>query len=227
MVRLVGVDLPRNKKIAYALTYIHGVGLTSAKKLVELANISLETRTSDLTTEEVVTLRQTLEDSDLKLEGDLRRFHGLNIKRLNEINCHRGKRHRNSLPVRGQRTRTNARSRRGSKKTVTGKKKKVLITILNLFEDSKITFIKFQETDLTQIGLNFLNKVYMSSFRGLRPDATGLIRLLKLYKKFPNAIIFDKERFLNISHTELDALLQQIISTFWCIPAVADRKSVV
>ena len=123
MVRLVGVDLPRNKRIAYALTYIHGIGLTSAKKLVELANISLETRTSDLTTEEVVALRQTLEESDLKLEGDLRRFNGLNIKRLNEINCHRGKRHRNNLPVRGQRTRTNARSRRGSKKTVTGKKK--------------------------------------------------------------------------------------------------------
>ena len=122
MVRLVGVDLPRNKKIAYALTYIHGIGLTSAKKLVELANIKLDTRSNDLTTEEVVALRQTLEDSDLRLEGDLRRFNGLNIKRLNEINCHRGKRHRNNLPVRGQRTRTNARSRRGSKKTVTGKK---------------------------------------------------------------------------------------------------------
>jgi small subunit ribosomal protein S13 len=123
MVRLVGVDLPRNKRIAYSLTYIHGIGLTSASKLVELANINVETRTSDLTTEEVVALRQTLEESDLKLEGDLRRFNGLNIKRLNEINCHRGKRHRNNLPVRCQRTRTNARSRRGSKKTVTGKKK--------------------------------------------------------------------------------------------------------
>ena len=123
MVRLIGVDLPRNKKIVYSLTYIHGIGLSSASKLVELANINVETRTSDLTTEEVVALRQTLEESDLKLEGDLRRFNGLNIKRLNEINCHRGKRHRNNLPVRGQRTRTNARSRRGSKKTVTGKKK--------------------------------------------------------------------------------------------------------
>lgn len=123
MVRLVGVDLPRNKRIVYSLTYIHGIGLTSARKFVKLANISLEKRTSDLTTEEVVVLRQILEESDLKLEGDLRRFNGLNIKRLNEINCHRGKRHRNNLPVRGQRTRTNARSRRGSKKTVTGKKK--------------------------------------------------------------------------------------------------------
>ena len=123
MIRLVGVDLPRNKRIAYSLTYIHGIGLASAKKIVELANISPEKRTNDLTTEETVILRQTLEDSDLKLEGDLRRFNGLNIKRLNEINCHRGKRHRNNLPVRGQRTRTNARSRRGSKRTVTGKKK--------------------------------------------------------------------------------------------------------
>jgi small subunit ribosomal protein S13 len=123
MVRLVGVDLPRNKRIAYSLTYIHGIGLTSAKKIVEIAKINPETRTSDLTTEETIALRQTLEDSDLKFEGDLRRFNGLNIRRLNEINCHRGKRHRNSLPVRGQRTRTNARSRRGSKKTVTGKKK--------------------------------------------------------------------------------------------------------
>nr|UZC30213.1 ribosomal protein S13 [Entomoneis sp.] len=123
MVRLVGVDLPRNKRIAYALTYIHGIGLTSARKIVEIANINPEIRTNDLTTEQTVALRQTLEESDLKLEGDLRRFNGLNIKRLNEINCHRGKRHRNNLPVRGQRTRTNARSRRGSKKTVTNKKK--------------------------------------------------------------------------------------------------------
>ena len=123
MVRLVGVDLPRNKRISYALTYIHGIGITSAKKIVETVNISPETRTNDLTTEETIALREVLENIDLKLEGDLRRFNGLNIKRLNEINCHRGKRHRNSLPVRGQRSRTNARSRRGAKKTVTGKKK--------------------------------------------------------------------------------------------------------
>lgn len=123
MVRLVGVDLPRQKKILYALTYIHGIGLTTAKDIIQTANIDSETRIYDLTTEQTVALRQTLEESNLKLEGDLRRFNGLNIKRLNEINCHRGKRHRNSLPVRGQRTRTNARSRRGAKKTVTGKKK--------------------------------------------------------------------------------------------------------
>ena len=90
------------------------------KELYILLHISMELV---LHLQETVVLRQTLEDSDLKLEGDLRRFNELNIKRLNEINCHRGKRHRNSLPVRGQRTRTNARTRRGSKKTVTGKKK--------------------------------------------------------------------------------------------------------
>ena len=123
MVRLVGVDLPRNKRIVYSLTYIHGIGLTSAKKITQLAQVDPEKRTNDLTTEETVALRQTLENIDLKLEGDLRRYNGLNIKRLNEINCHRGKRHRNNLPVRGQRTRTNARSRRGPKKTVTNKKK--------------------------------------------------------------------------------------------------------
>ena len=125
MVRLVGVDLPRNKRVAYALTSIHGIGLTSARKIISLANVDSGTRTNDLTTEEIIALRQALEDPSLKLklEGDLRRFNGLNIKRLSEINCHRGKRHRNSLPVRGQRTRTNARARRGSKKTVTNKKK--------------------------------------------------------------------------------------------------------
>nr|YP_009497265.1 ribosomal protein S13 [Discostella pseudostelligera]AWT39978.1 ribosomal protein S13 [Discostella pseudostelligera] len=123
MVRLLGIDLPKNKRIEYALTYIHGIGLTSAKKIVQLAEISPETRTDDITTEQSVVLRNILENFELALEGDLRRFNGLNIKRLNEINCHRGKRHRNSLPVRGQRTRTNARSRRGAKKTVTGKKK--------------------------------------------------------------------------------------------------------
>ena len=123
MVRLVGVDLPRNKRVAYALTYIHGIGINTAKQIIKLAEISSDIRTNDLTTEQTVALRQTLENTDLRLEGDLRRFNGLNIKRLNEINCYRGKRHRNSLPVRGQRTRTNARSRRGAKKTVTGKKK--------------------------------------------------------------------------------------------------------
>jgi len=123
VVRLLGIDLPRNKRVVYALTYIHGVGLTTAKAIVKSANINVDSRTDNLTTEETVALRNVLEETNLKLEGVLRRFNGLNIKRLNEINCHRGKRHRNSLPVRGQRTRTNARTRRGSKKTVTNKKK--------------------------------------------------------------------------------------------------------
>ena len=120
---LLGIDLPKSKRIAYALTYIHGIGLTSAKNIIEQASIKPETRVNELTNSETIALREVLENSDLKFEGDLRRFNGLNIKRLNEINCHRGKRHRNSLPVRGQRTRTNARSRRGAKKTVTKKKK--------------------------------------------------------------------------------------------------------
>jgi small subunit ribosomal protein S13 len=123
VVRLLGVDLPRNKRIEYALTYIHGIGLTTAKQIVTNAEIDPARRTDDLSTDEIVALRNNLESLDLKLEGDLRRFNGLNIKRLNEINCHRGKRHRTSLPVRGQRTRTNARARRGSKKTVSSKKK--------------------------------------------------------------------------------------------------------
>jgi len=123
MVRLLGIDLPKNKRIAYALTYIHGIGLTSARDIIKQSKIKPETRVYELTNQETIALREALENSNLKLEGDLRRFNGLNIKRLNEINCHRGKRHRNSLPVRGQRTRTNARSRRGAKKTVTKKKK--------------------------------------------------------------------------------------------------------
>mgnify|MGYP000494986706 CR=1 FL=1 len=123
MARIAGINIPTKKRVEIALTYIHGIGMTTAQKLIELANISSETRVNDLTTEQTIELRKVLEETNLLLEGDLRRFNGLNIKRLNEINCHRGKRHRNSLPVRGQRTRTNARSRRGAKKTVTGKKK--------------------------------------------------------------------------------------------------------
>jgi len=123
VVRFVGIDLPKKKKIVYALTYIHGIGLTSATKIVELAKINPDTRTENLTTDEIIVIRDILEQMNAKLEGDLRRFNGLNVKRLIEINCFRGKRHRTSLPVRGQRTRTNARTRRGGKKTVSGKKK--------------------------------------------------------------------------------------------------------
>lgn len=123
MVRFVGIDLPKKKKIVYALTYIHGIGLTSATKIIESAKINPDTRTENLTTDEIIAIRDILDQMNLKLEGDLRRFNGLNVKRLIEINCFRGKRHRTSLPVRGQRTRTNARTRRGGKKTVSGKKK--------------------------------------------------------------------------------------------------------
>ena len=123
MVRIVGIDLPRNKTIAYALTYIHGIGLVSAKQILNRAKISSEIKTNDLTTDQTIALRKAIKNIDLKLEGDLRRFNVLNIKRLSEINCYRGKRHRNSLPVRGQRTRTNARARRGSKRTGPKKKK--------------------------------------------------------------------------------------------------------
>merc|ERR1711862_75119 len=123
VVRFVGIDLPKKKKIVYALTYIHGIGLTSATKIIESAKINPDTRTENLTTDEIIAIRDILDQMNLKLEGDLRRFNGLNVKRLIEINCFRGKRHRTSLPVRGQRTRTNARTRRGGKKTVSGKKK--------------------------------------------------------------------------------------------------------
>jgi len=123
MVRLLGIDLPRKKRIAYALTYIHGIGINSANNIVASAKINTDVRTQALTSEQIIALRMALENTNLKFEGDLRRFNGLNIKRLNEINCYRGKRHRNNLPVRGQRTRTNARFKRGAKKTVSGKKK--------------------------------------------------------------------------------------------------------
>jgi len=123
MVRLLGIDLPRNKKIEYALTYIHGIGLVTAKKIVSNSNISKECRTDNLTTREIIILRDNIDSVNLKLEGDLRRFNNLNIKRLSDINCYRGLRHRNNLPVHGQRTRTNARTKRGSKKTVARKKK--------------------------------------------------------------------------------------------------------
>nr|YP_010537625.1 ribosomal protein S13 [Tenuicylindrus belgicus]UYC31542.1 ribosomal protein S13 [Tenuicylindrus belgicus] len=123
MIRLVGVDLPNDKRIVYALTSIYGIGIVSAKKIIAEAQIDDSIRTKDLSVDQTIALKEALDNSDLKLEGDLRRFNGLNIKRLNEINCFRGQRHRNSLPARGQRTRTNARTRRGAKKTVTGKKK--------------------------------------------------------------------------------------------------------
>ena len=123
MARIAGVDLPRDKRIEIALTYIFGIGLTTSKEIIAATGISPDTRTRDLTEEEVVKLRETI-DKNHRVEGDLRREQSLNIKRLIEIGCYRGKRHRMGLPVRGQRTETNARTRKGPKRTVGAKKKK-------------------------------------------------------------------------------------------------------
>ena len=125
MTRIAGVDLPRDKRIEIALTYIFGIGLTTSKEIIAASGINPDTRTRDLTEEEVVKLRETI-DKNHRVEGDLRREQSFNIKRLIEIGCYRGKRHRMGLPVRGQRTKTNARTRKGPKRTVGAKKKKVM-----------------------------------------------------------------------------------------------------
>ena len=122
MVRIAGIDLPRTKRIEYALTKIFGIGIISAQEILEKASIDPNIRTNDLTDENVSKIREVIE-ANYQVESDLRRKVSLNIKRLSEINCVRGRRHRQQLPLRGQRTRTNARSRRGSKKNVAGKKK--------------------------------------------------------------------------------------------------------
>jgi small subunit ribosomal protein S13 len=124
MARIAGVDLPRNKRIEIALTYIYGVGLTTSKKICEVANIDKLARTESLTDEQLSTIRGLLEN-EFKVEGDLRREVSLSIKRLVEMDCYRGNRHRRGLPVRGQSTRQNARTRKGPKKTVANKKKAV------------------------------------------------------------------------------------------------------
>ncbi|MBR6755950.1 MAG: 30S ribosomal protein S13 [Peptococcaceae bacterium] len=122
MARIVGIDLPREKRIVIGLTYIYGIGRTTAEKIVAEAGINPDTRVRDLTDEEVQKLRDIV--GKLKVEGDLRREVSLNIKRLSEIGCFRGVRHRRGLPVRGQRTKTNARTRKGKIKTVGAKRKK-------------------------------------------------------------------------------------------------------
>ena len=122
MARIAGVDLPRDKRIEIALTYIYGIGLTTSKKLLAEGGINPDTRTRDLTEDEVVKLRELI-DRDVMVEGDLRREVSLNIKRLVEIGCYRGRRHRLGLPVRGQNTKNNARTRMGPRKTIAGKKK--------------------------------------------------------------------------------------------------------
>ena len=122
MARIAGVDLPREKRVEIGLTYIYGIGRTSANKILEAANVNPDTRVRDLTDEEVARIRDVI-DETVTVEGDLRREIALNIKRLQEIGCYRGIRHRKGLPVRGQKTKTNARTRKGPKRTVANKKK--------------------------------------------------------------------------------------------------------
>ena len=117
MARISGVDLPREKRVEVALTYIYGIGPTTAKKILDQTGIASATRTKDLTDDEVRKIRETIEAS-LKVEGDLRRETAMNIKRLMDLGCYRGLRHRKNLPVRGQRTHTNARTRKGPKRTI-------------------------------------------------------------------------------------------------------------
>lgn len=123
MARIAGVDLPREKRVEIGLTYIYGIGRKTSNVILTKAGVNPDTRVRDLTEDEVGKLRQII-DNDYKVEGDLRREISLNIKRLKEIGCFRGIRHRRGLPVRGQRTKTNARTRKGPKKTVGRKKKK-------------------------------------------------------------------------------------------------------
>ncbi len=122
MARIAGIDLPRDKRVEVGLTYIFGIGLPTAKKILAVTGVNPDTRVKDLSDAEVAALRQELE-SNYQVEGDLRRFIGLSIKRLVDIGTYRGRRHRMGLPVRGQRTRTNARTRKGPRRTVAGKKK--------------------------------------------------------------------------------------------------------
>lgn len=123
MARIVGVDIPNDKRVVVSLTYIYGIGLSTAKNILKAVNISEDIRVKNLTEEQLTAIRS--EVAKYKVEGDLRREVSLNIKRLSEIGCYRGLRHRRGLPVRGQRTKTNARTRKGPKKTIANKKQAV------------------------------------------------------------------------------------------------------
>jgi small subunit ribosomal protein S13 len=122
LARIAGIDLPRNKRIEVALTYIFGVGRSTSQLILSQAGVDFNTRSDNLTEEEVAKIRKVI-DSDCTVEGDLRREVTMNIKRLMDLGCYRGLRHRRGLPVRGQKTKTNARTRKGPRKTVAGKKK--------------------------------------------------------------------------------------------------------
>lgn len=123
MARIAGVDLPREKRVEIGLTYIYGIGVASSNKILAKAGVNPDTRVKDLTDDQVNSIRKVLDEDEYKLEGDLRREVALNIKRLTEIGCYRGLRHRRGLPVRGQRTKTNARTRKGPRKLVSKSKK--------------------------------------------------------------------------------------------------------
>ena len=118
MARIVGVDIPRNKKVPYSLCYIHGIGLTTAKRLCQEAKVDLDIRVQDLTEDQVVGLRNAISNLDTKVEGELRSQVAMNIKRLKDAGAYRGLRHRRGLPANGQRTKTNARTRKGKKRTI-------------------------------------------------------------------------------------------------------------
>lgn len=122
MARIAGIDLPKNKRIEVAITYIYGVGRSTAQRILSQAGVDFSTRSDDLTESEIAQIRKVL-DADYKVEGDLRREISMNIKRMMDLGCYRGLRHRRGLPVRGQKTKTNARTRKGPRKTVAGKKK--------------------------------------------------------------------------------------------------------
>jgi small subunit ribosomal protein S13 len=123
MARIAGIDLPREKRVEIGLTYIYGIGVSSSRKILEKAGVNPDTRVKDLTDEQVNQIRKVMDEDEYKVEGDLRREVALNIKRLTEIGCYRGIRHRRGLPVRGQRTKTNARTRKGPRKLVSKSKK--------------------------------------------------------------------------------------------------------
>lgn len=123
MARISGVDLPRDKRIEIGLTYVYGIGRATSNRLLKEAGVNPDTRVKDLTDEEVGKIRDAIEADSILIEGELRREIAMNIKRLQEIGCYRGIRHRKGLPVRGQKTKTNARTRKGPKKTVANKKK--------------------------------------------------------------------------------------------------------
>ena len=118
MARIVGVDIPRNKKIAYSLCYIHGIGLSTAVMICNKAKINIEKRVQDLTEKQVVSIRETISALGINVEGELRSFNAMNIKRLKDVGTYRGLRHRRGLPANGQRTKTNARTRKGKKRTI-------------------------------------------------------------------------------------------------------------